>query len=1180
MALKTSLVIAGDASEATGALREVDQALAKNTEQAKALSAAYETADRSIERVAAAQTTAKQATAQAKAEFAAGQISVREYNARLLETKTALGLVESEHRQAVNAIKQAQSAIGATSGVTRQAQAGYVNLGRQAQDVAVQLQSGTNIGTIIAQQGGQVADAVAQMGGRFAGFASFMAGPWGAAITVGVGVLINLVEQMWLSSDAAEAQENAFHKVEAASDGLSSAQQALGGVFDLTTGKIKAQNEMLILNARLMAVNLRAEALSERTSARKTLGNFAGGELGLSTGKKVLGALGVPVYGDTAREQAVRRIAQGVVSGDMTSEAALRASEKLDFKGLAVTKQEFQQAIIDRVSSGLKDQTAKLIDQSLDDKSLAAGLRKTGTPKKTPRPKGGSGDKAEFGEDAAAKIARLRDQFSDVPGYVQKVNEAMRQLDDIASDVEKKKPPNYKELVGDIASAKDLIQESLNKPLNDYLEKARASAEIDKLLIAGKDDEARALQVILQLKDQMGPLDDEQLAAVLATVQAERERSMVLRDQRALIDANVRGIQSLRGALEQTVADTFRGKFSIGNIIRSIGQSYVNIMSQRIVEGLFGDALRELEDQAAGVGKVKQAGEKMAAAMGDGSGAVTDFAKTVRDAIGTIDQATKAQGGASSSGVAAGAIAGTSNVVTQAVQAAVAYFQRRAGGGAPESTGDPIVVTAKKDKPAPDASGTGELFIDAIDKLSGVVGIKLPKVLTDTLKGVFKSFEQSLPGLLAGALTGQAASNAVFGGSGGSKIGGAIGGAIGKKLGEKFLTAGLNKVFSGLGQFAGPLGAIAGGLLGGAIGKLFSKVKSGGASIGLDAKGNAGVTGTAGNSAELKKTASGYAGTVVSALDQIAQALGADLGQFAVAIGKRSSGYIKVSASGNAAATTAKRPTSDIIYDGKDEGEAIMAALANAIGDGAIKGVSAAVQKALRSTKDVDKAVKEALKVQQVELAIGGLGATLAKAFADFNRQAAERLRIAKEYGFDVVKLEELNAKDRLKLSEQLLDQQVGSLKQLIEEMTSGSLFEGSAVDQRAKLLEQIAATRADANAGVEGAADKLARLFEQLNQVSKEAYGTTGAFAADRTLILDQAREAIAAANQRVTQAQTAATTAADTAAALEENNDQNAQMLSALGLSNELLKLIAAANAGTGNPVYARLTDLARTS
>lgn len=70
----------------------------------------------------------------------------------------------------------------------------YVQLGYQAQDVTASLASGINPLVILAQQGGQTASALSQMGGTVGKVASFMAGPWGAAI-IGFTMLIGLLAQ-------------------------------------------------------------------------------------------------------------------------------------------------------------------------------------------------------------------------------------------------------------------------------------------------------------------------------------------------------------------------------------------------------------------------------------------------------------------------------------------------------------------------------------------------------------------------------------------------------------------------------------------------------------------------------------------------------------------------------------------------------------------------------------------------------------------------------------------------------------------------------------------------------------------------------------------------------------------------------------------------------------------------
>jgi hypothetical protein len=214
-------------------------------------------------------------------------------------------------------------------------------------------------------------------------------------------------------------------------------------------------------------------------------------------------------------------------------------------------------------------------------------------------------------------------------------------------------------------------------------------------------------------------------------------------------------------------------------------------------------------------------------------------------------------------------------------------------------------------------------------------------------------------------------------------------------------------------------------------------------------------------------------------------------------------------------------------------------------------------------------------------MTMGGIGAQIDKAFKDFEATAKDRVRIAQQYGFDVVAVEKKNAEDRLALADQLLKQQVGSLQNLVDEMTSGDLFEGSALDKITALNDQIAKAKTDLDNGVDGAADTLANLYEQRLAASKDAYGTTSGYAADRDATLDAARAAIAQANARIAQAQAAQTSdpaLATTNQALDENNDQNVQIINALKDNSALLNQILAA-AQTGGFDKARLMQLAAT-
>lgn len=402
----------------------------------------------------------------------------------------------------------------------------------------------------------------------------------------------------------------------------------------------------------------------------------------------------------------------------------------------------------------------------------------------------------------------------------------------------------------------------------------------------------------------------------------------------------------------------------------------------------------------------------------------------------------------------------------------------------------------------------------------------------DPLRDGLRSLLRSLDGLFGnnGSLTkvlGRAAGYAFIGGSvatmaGGSGLGGSIGGAAGGLLGNM-----AGKAIGGmLGQAAGPLGSILGGLAGGAIGNLIAGSKRGSATIsGLDGMS------TGGNSASRIAATTGLAKTVQGALAQIAEELGGTVGSFSGSIGQRNDKFV-VDPTGRG------RTRGSGVLKFATEEEAVAALLADVIGDGAIGGISAAVRAALGSSSDVQKALREALKVDEVEGLVAGLGGALSKQFRDFERQAQERVRIARQYGFDVVKIEQINAEERARLVDQVLAGRVGALKELLQELSFGSLFEGSMADRRSKLLGELGKARAEAEQGVDGAADRQARLSRELVQLSREAFGTAGPeFASDRQQAITSAERVIQLENDRVRIAQEQAQ---QTNRQLGEVNDQ----------------------------------------
>jgi murein DD-endopeptidase MepM/ murein hydrolase activator NlpD len=353
-------------------------------------------------------------------------------------------------------------------------------------------------------------------------------------------------------------------------------------------------------------------------------------------------------------------------------------------------------------------------------------------------------------------------------------------------------------------------------------------------------------------------------------------------------------------------------------------------------------------------------------------------------------------------------------------------------------------------------------------------------------------------------------------GRSGSSTGAAIGGAVGQVAGEALKSTMTDVLGKTLGGVAGPLGAAVGGIAGGVIGAAFRSSRTGSASV-TSVGGEASLSG---NSKGQKSVASGLATGVQDALQQIAEQLGGGLGAFAVSIGVRDDKF-RVDPSGKGATKTKK----GAVDFGEDQAAAIGFAIADAIKDGAITGLSAAVQKALASSQDINRALREAVKVDELETMLAGFDNEVSKATREFERQAADRRRIAKEYGFDLVELEERTAKDRAKLFSDIITAQVGDLQELLKDLDFGDLFEGSLVDRRQKLLVEIASAEADAKAGVEGAASRVASLRRKLIEVSEEAFGTAGGeLAADRASSRSSAEEIIRLENERVKAAQEAA--------------------------------------------------------
>ena len=235
--------------------------------------------------------------------------------------------------------------------------------------------------------------------------------------------------------------------------------------------------------------------------------------------------------------------------------------------------------------------------------------------------------------------------------------------------------------------------------------------------------------------------------------------------------------------------------------------------------------------------------------------------------------------------------------------------------------------------------------------------IHLPKGLTDLLKGSVG--EGGAYGAIGGSVF-----SAITGGKNNtvaSQVGGVLGDVAGKALGKiaaREIGGALGKT---LGGAAGPIGSIVGGILGDVVGGLFKKKQNSGA--GISTAGGVFGAGTAiGTSDALRGQASGLAGSVSSGLQKIADQLGASItGSSDVRIGT-SNGNIHINTHGG---TIGQKGSGDVNF-GSDQEGAIKAAIADALADGVLSGISAAAQRILKSGQDIDRALSKALSIEAI----------------------------------------------------------------------------------------------------------------------------------------------------------------------------------------------------------------------
>lgn len=1126
MTLRTSLVITGDTKSAQTAVDGLGASLDRASASATKMAPEMGKVDKALDGVAGS------------ARKAAFQLSD----------------LSQQSAEQIRLQEQAAEAAGKLNKNIGLQRAGYQQLGYQVQDVAASYASGSRLSTIFAQQSGQLAGAIQLIAqasensnSKLGRFATFLGGPYGIALNIAIALGAALWSSLSKVDDASQdaaksaidfssslvAQQNI---VANSTDGIKQLEEATKGLIN--TQAILLDNLQAVSKASVGQLQGQLATLDQQIADKSkaansllanlpgTFGLFGDGPFAKSEVQR-LRAERAGVAENLARAQGALVDARvsleertAVESADKDARARgeiererARLRERRQFtlkreNGLAPLADE---ASLDYLSA--EDFSKQMADLTRRENALKERDRKPKKDNSAAKAAREAERLAQFGERAEDAIARLNDQFNLAPRDIDQARQATAKLDDIIADLEKRKPKNFEALIDQAKAIKPLIQESLQRPIREMLDDQQRQIALGALQVQGREADAAALQVTYQLMDKLGVESESQLATELAkrgvtgdqvrqlygNLEVMREQTREMKAQQAIQQAFLTGVADMRENVRLTLESLRKdGPKAFGDFFKRSLDVVDRLFSDVAVEKLFGGIFRDLEDQITGADKVSDAGDKMAKAV---EGASKDIDKSA-------DQIVE---------------------LGKAAAAATAMIKGEPGGAIAGVAGDAagfadLTVTASKVDPFKELKGG---FKEGYEQVFTDLKKGMKDIFSDIFgdKGLFSSsLGKTLGGVLGNAQVGAASGSLLTGALGikGSQTGGAIGGAIGGALGQAL----------GI----GPLGSIIGGALGSVVGGLFKKTKTGSANI-TSVDGEATLSG---NSSAFKKNASGAASSVQDGLSQIAEQLGGGIGSFNVTIGQRHGDWRVRTGTGSLKKAAGAKEFDD------DQGGAIAYAIQLAVSQGAITGLSAAVQKAIRSSDDINKALEEALKVKQVETLLGGIGAELENQFQALEAQAKERLRIATQYGFDVVAIEKKNAEDRAKLVDQLLSERVGSLQALLDDIKYGDLFEGSLADQRQALLAEIAKTKTAADAGEEGAADKLATLSRQLIDLSRDAYGTAGnEYGADRASVIGASETVIQLENERIRAAAEATAQANATQQALLDQSKEQTELL-----------------------------------
>lgn len=1065
----------------------------------------------------------------------------------------------------------------------RASRTAYAQLGQQMQDITIQAQMGTSAFVIFSQQVPQAAYALSQLERsgsaverKIGSVATFLSGPWGAAVFAATAVLGPFVAKMFESEEAANKSAGAM---ELLTDRLDLSRNSYASLTAVVEEYNRAQDRSTALTySAIVATERKAAAILKEAKAElarlqatpaSSFGEVSGASMGIP---------GVVVTGDQLKQTNISRV-----------EAAIAAAEKsLASAGVAAGTERVKRATDQRynLEIGYNEQLARLderrkrnlIDQTTYERELLkvtqqkdAALKAYDQSQKKDRPTKPDTSAARaaerlenFGDRAAETIQRVNERFDEQPRLIDQAAQATRQLDTLIADLSERKPPNFEQTIASAEAAKRTIQDALLRPLDDIAEQSERRLQVAELLASGRDNEAAQLQAIWALESQLGTEEAlraqvQQLitdgrkeeAAALAKLLAmypdmkqevadiaahEYARTRELEKQRDLLDAYLSATQSIRGELESI----FSGDGSIANF----GKIFTDLKSKVLVDKIFGPALEELDAFVKGEFGVKSANDFLADETKRAGRSASEFADALAVATERV--------------LNPSATVATAGMTFEQAYGPAFIESLKSTGALPanDNSGDAIVVQRSV------MSMTPEQFFDqAARKVAGPVLEGFDQLLgTKFFSGMELAMSKAFYGYATGGTTG-------------GILGGLYGAAFergpdiwGKGLNDKILGA-LDKAMGGaqtgtmiaglansfgikLGQTGSQLGGAAGSFLpipggdiigaiaGGILENILAGIKKG--TVTID---GASITSTYGGNDDRIKAATDSANSVLDSIANIADELGASVNASAgaVSIGIRKDSY-RVDPTGR----NLTKIEDGAIDFGQDQAAAIRYAILDLIKDGVIQGLRDSTLRLLQAGDDLEAALQKALDFESVFDRLKAYKDPIGAAIDEVEKEFDRLREIFAEAGAsaeELAQLEELYGIERKQAIEQAFESVAGSLQNLLDALTvNNSALSLREREAMAKTEYQSLAARVQA--GDTTAYDDFAEAAQTLLEIEREIYGSQQPYFDLLNEVTALTRTALDAAENRSDPASTSAVPSNDNSAIVSGIDTTNAQL------------------------------------